>query len=197
MFLRVRTFSPFFQLQQHVLSSTCPIATLQRMFGFIYSYLTFIVHNYGACSCVFLFISSSGLCWWSQHECSGWFVSSRWLWRRCVSPQPPQDILHPSRRRGSGDGAHWSVCLSTCVYMRMRTCTLDMYSNACVFVGVCLSAFLPHCSSLIWRVHVCGPGDSDVVHMTKKHDCLTVWWNVCAIQQTKSFCCLALARVLF
>ena len=55
------------------------------------------------------FFFSPGVCGRGQHECPGGAVSSWRLWWRCVSPEPPQDLLHPSWWRRTGHGPHWSV----------------------------------------------------------------------------------------
>ena len=54
---------------------------------------------------------NAGVCGWSQPERPGGAVQTRRLWRRCFPPQPPQDLLYPSRRRRARDGTHWSVSL--------------------------------------------------------------------------------------
>lgn len=41
--------------------------------------------------------------------CSGGFVSSWRLRLGCVSPEPAQDLLHPSRGRRTWHGPHWGV----------------------------------------------------------------------------------------
>ena len=46
---------------------------------------------------------------------SGRPVSSRGLRIWCLSPKPPQDVLHPPRGRGAGHGAHRSVSRVFCI----------------------------------------------------------------------------------
>ena len=48
------------------------------------------------------------------HKCfPGGHLSARWLWVRCVAPQPAQNFLHSTRRRGARGRTHWSVSLPT------------------------------------------------------------------------------------
>ena len=52
---------------------------------------------------------SPGVCGWGQYECTGGVVQAGGLRGRCVPSQPPQDLLYPTRWRGTWDGTHWSV----------------------------------------------------------------------------------------